>query len=152
MTSRHCFNIRVYGVCIVDQHLLLSDEYQMGMFMTKFPGGGLEYGEGPIDCLKRECHEEMGLDITVTGHFYTTDIFQETRFFEDTQLIGIYYRFELPLHPRLLTSENPFPFEAKEGAQSFRWAKLDSLSPHELTFPLDQKVAAMIIKQMQKEG
>ncbi|MFW6352566.1 MAG: NUDIX domain-containing protein, partial [Bacteroidota bacterium] len=97
MTQPTCFNIRVYGICIQNHRLLVSDEYVMDMYMTKFPGGGLEFGEGPIDCLKRECREEMGgVEIKVTGHFYTTDFFQPTRFFKNTQLISIYYRFKLP--------------------------------------------------------
>jgi 8-oxo-dGTP pyrophosphatase MutT (NUDIX family) len=112
--------------------------------MTKFPGGGLEYGEGPIECLKRECYEEMGLEINVTGHFYTTDFFQEALFFDHTQLISIYYTFDLPKSPPLLTSQKSFPFEPKEGNQSFRWMPLDLLSAEALTFPIDQKVAKMI--------
>lgn len=28
------------------------------------PGGGLDYGETPSDCLKREIKEEMGLDVS----------------------------------------------------------------------------------------
>ncbi len=147
MTSKGCFNIRVYGLCIVNDHLLLSDEYRLGMYMTKFPGGGLEYGEGPIECLQRECFEEMGLEIKVTGHFYTTDFFQETRFFDHTQLISIYYTFDLPQSPPLLTTQESFPFGPKEGNQSFRWISLDMLSPEDLTFPIDRKVAQMI-----KEG
>jgi hypothetical protein len=41
------FNIRVYGLLInKQQEVLVTDEYRIGMYMTKFPGGGLEYGEG----------------------------------------------------------------------------------------------------------
>jgi len=44
--------------------------------MTKFPGGGLQFGEGTIDCIKREFREELGCEIGVLKHFYTTDYFQ----------------------------------------------------------------------------
>ena len=48
------FNIRVYGILINEQHqLLVSDEYIRGNYYTKFPGGGLEFGEGTRDCLVR---------------------------------------------------------------------------------------------------
>ena len=41
------FNIRVYGLLINDRNeILVSDEFRMGVFMTKFPGGGLKFGEG----------------------------------------------------------------------------------------------------------
>lgn len=148
MTSRHCFNIRVYGICIENGHVLVSDEYVMDMYMTKFPGGGLEYGEGPPDCLIRECREEMDLDIKVTEHFYTTDFFQPTRFYDKTQLISIYYRFELPEGHSLFISKKKFDFEEeKNGMQSFRWVPLSSLNPGELTFPVDQKVAEMLLHE-----
>ena len=49
------FVVRVYGLIINDKkEVLLTDEYQQGMKMTKFPGGGLEFGEGPVDCIKRQ--------------------------------------------------------------------------------------------------
>ena len=60
------FNIRVYGILLNEQQqLLVSDEYIRGGYYTKFPGGGLEYGEGTRDCLKREFKEEMDLDVEV---------------------------------------------------------------------------------------
>ena len=47
------FNIRVYGILINDRNeLLVSDELIKGLQFTKFPGGGLEWGEGTMDCLK----------------------------------------------------------------------------------------------------
>lgn len=113
--------------------------------MTKLPGGGLEFGEGPIDCLKRECREEMGVEVNVTGHFYTTDFFQPTRFYKNTQLISIYYRFELPENHLLSISSKKFDFEkAENGSQSFRWIPLQELTPEEMTFPIDQKVVELI--------
>ena len=46
-------NIRVYGIIINDENqVLLSDELRFGNAFTKFPGGGLEWGEGTKDCLK----------------------------------------------------------------------------------------------------
>ena len=41
------FNIRVYGILINDKkQVLVSDEFIRGGYYTKFPGGGLELGEG----------------------------------------------------------------------------------------------------------
>ena len=43
------FNVRVYGLLINNQNeVLVSDEQEYGMRFTKFPGGGLEYGEGDM--------------------------------------------------------------------------------------------------------
>ena len=67
----------MYGVLINEkQQVLVSDEYIRGNYYTKFPGGGLEFGEGTRDCLRREFIEEMNLNVEVGEHIYTTDYFQ----------------------------------------------------------------------------
>lgn len=140
------FNIRIYGIALHRGNVLLSDEFRLGIYMTKFPGGGLELGEGTLDCLKREFWEETGQQVQVKEHIYTTDYFQPTRLLASPQqLISIYYRVELPDAARLQTSDKAFDFEQTvEGAQSFRWQKLKDLSPHDLTFPIDQKILPLL--------
>lgn len=144
----HPFVIRVYGLLVNDRHeVLLSDEYQLNTYMTKFPGGGLKYGEGPVDGLKREAMEELGQEIEVLGHFYTTDYFQQALFYEDKQLISIYYRVALKGTPRFRISEIPFDFKAKiNGSQSFRWEGIQKLQPGDVTFPIDKKVVELLKK------
>lgn len=46
------FTIRVYGLWLHNNSVLLSNESVKGVQVIKFPGGGLEFGEGTIDCLK----------------------------------------------------------------------------------------------------
>jgi len=46
------FNVRVYGILIDQGRLLVSDERHHDLSFTKLPGGGLQFGEGTIDCLK----------------------------------------------------------------------------------------------------
>ena len=75
------FNIRVYGIVITEaRQVLVSDEFIRGAYITKFPGGGLELGEGTRDCLKREMKEEMNLEVEIGDHLYTTDYFQMSAF------------------------------------------------------------------------
>lgn len=140
------FNIRVYGIVLRDGAILLTDEFRLGMRMTKFPGGGLELGEGTADCLRREFQEETGLDIDILEHIYTTDYFQPTRLLEEPQqLISIYYRVEIKNPQSLLTSGKAFDFkETIEGAQSFRWVRLSDLKADMLTFPIDQKIIPLL--------
>jgi ADP-ribose pyrophosphatase YjhB (NUDIX family) len=81
------FVIRVYALIINPSHeVLLTDEYQLNTIMTKFPGGGLEFGEGTIECLKREIAEECnGQQIENIRHYYTTDFFQKALFYDNKQ-------------------------------------------------------------------
>ncbi len=56
------FNIGVYGILINEnRQVLVSDELIRGNYYSKFCGGGLEKGEGTIDCFIREFKEEMNL-------------------------------------------------------------------------------------------
>ncbi|MBL7954930.1 MAG: NUDIX domain-containing protein, partial [Flavobacteriales bacterium] len=72
--------LRVYGLLIHAGHVLVSDELIKGQRITKFPGGGLEFGEGLKDCLIREIREEIGVEAFDPVHFYTTDFFQQSSF------------------------------------------------------------------------
>jgi len=143
--------VRVYGLLFnADGKLLITDEYQLGMPMTKFPGGGLEFGEGPIDCLRREIGEEMGQEIINVKHFYTTDFFQQAQFFTDTQLLSIYYTANLKNEKEFSTSLVPFDFELGiDGKQSFRWVDIKELSSDDFTFPID-KIVFEKLKQNSK--
>src|SRR5687767_15970020 len=88
----HRFNLRVYGILLgPGGEILVSDEYIRGRYYTKFPGGGLEFGEGTRDCLKREFKEEMDLEVEIGDHIYTTDYFQMSAFNPEHQIISIYY-------------------------------------------------------------
>ena len=134
--------VRVYGLLFnSDGKLLITDEYQLGMPMTKFPGGGLEFGEGTIDCLRREVLEEMGQEIINVKHFYTTDFFQQAQFFTDAQLLSIYYTATLKNEKEFTASPVPFDFEMGiDGKQSFRWVDIKDLSSVDFTFPIDKIV------------
>jgi 8-oxo-dGTP diphosphatase len=144
-TIRH-FNIRVYGIVInEDEEVLITDEYVLDRKMTKFPGGGMKFGEGTADCIKREAREEFGQDIEIISHFYTTDFFQKSYFHKDHQIISIYYliRFREPVKFKI--SKKPFDFpELINGSRSFRWIKIKDLSDDVLTLPIDRHVASLL--------
>ena len=139
------FTIRVYAIIMNKRNeVLLSDEYLMDMKMTKFPGGGLKFGEGTIDCIRREALEEFGQEIEIISHYYTTDFFQRSLFFKDHQLISIYYIARFTREPQFTVSVKPFDFEDINGSQSFRWLPIRNICAEIMTFPVDKKVAEMI--------
>lgn len=140
----HHFNVRVYGILISKGNVLVSDEFIKGKSITKFPGGGLEFGEGTVDCVIREFKEELNLNIEVLSHFYTTDFFVTSAFNTKSQVISIYYMVNAldPLTFKISTKE--FDFEKKEGAQSFRWIPLEDIKESNFTFVIDKKIAELL--------
>lgn len=133
------FNIRVYGFLVDEGRVLVTDEFRLGIYMTKFPGGGLQFGEGTIDCLKREFMEELGISIEVISHFYTTDFFQPTTLLpSNMQLLNIYYLVSTPKPYPFQTTDVRYQIPPVDGAQSFRWIRIRDLRESEFTFPIDQ--------------
>ena len=140
------FNIRVYGLLIQEGKILVTDEVRGVFEMTKFPGGGLEFGEGTADCLKREFQEELSIDISVDQFYYTNEFLQVSRFNKRDQLHSIYYEVSTNADLSMYKEEGFQPFEGKE--QRFRWVAINDLNPNEFTFPLDQ----VVVKKLKEKG
>jgi 8-oxo-dGTP diphosphatase len=139
------FNVRVYGL-LIDEHqrVLLSDEEEYGFRFTKFPGGGLEYGEGLIDALIREFEEECQAQVEIINHFYTTDFFIKS-VFNQSQVISVYYIVK-PINPLNLNYKTSiFDFDGDgDVRQSFRWKTIADLNLSEMTFETDQRVVELL--------
>lgn len=147
------FNLRVYGILINEEkQVLVSDEYIRGSYFTKFPGGGLEFGEGTRDCLKREFMEEMNLQVEVGEHLYTTDYFQLSAFNHGHQIISIYYTaralepIRVPLRTKLFDfdEEQLKIYEEKKEIETFRFINWNDFSAESVTLPIDKIVAELI--------
>jgi ADP-ribose pyrophosphatase YjhB (NUDIX family) len=141
------FNVRVYGILIKENKVLVSDEYIKGHHITKFPGGGLEFGEGSKDCVIREFKEELDLDVAVTDHFYTTDFFVNSAFDTNSQVISIYYLVDTIQPLSFKTSDKIFDYEKKAGAQSFRWIDIKKITDNDFTLIIDKKVGELLQKK-----
>lgn len=134
------FNIRVYGICINErQELLLSNESYRDLNFTKFPGGGLEFGEGMTECLKREFQEEFNLEIEIGELFYLTDFFQISAFSDKDQVISVYYRITADLDrlDQLMNNQT--------GEEELHWVKLSQVKEDLFTFPIDKIVARKLV-------
>lgn len=150
------FNIRVYGLLLNEaKQVLVSDELIRGAYITKFPGGGLEFGEGTRDCLQREFMEEVNLKVTIGEHLYTTDFYQQSAFNPAHQIISIYY-FAHALEPIQAPLRNkPFDFDEREielynktgETETFRFIDWNEFSADAVTLPID-KVVAELLKTM----
>jgi len=143
------FNIRVYGIWINDrQEILVSDERIGDFKFTKFPGGGLEFGEGIKDCLIREWKEELNIDIEVGNHIYTTDFFQLSAFDKTSQIISIYYNVRpIDAKPLIDLRERVFDFHGNGHEEiTFRQIPLQQFSAMDVSLPIDKIVATLITK------
>lgn len=149
------FNLRVYGILLnQNKQVLVSDEYIRGKYYTKFPGGGLELGEGTRDCLKREFLEEMDLKIEVGDHIYTTDFFQMSAFNPADQIISIYYFVKNlePIRAPLRNKEFDFDeaqlkiYNDKNEIETFRFIEWNKFSDESVTLPID-KIVASVLKE-----
>jgi 8-oxo-dGTP pyrophosphatase MutT (NUDIX family) len=145
------FNVRVYGLLIDSRkRVLVADEFIRGAYFTKFPGGGLEFGEGTRDCLKREFKEETDLEVTIGEHIYTTDFFQISAFNKKDQIICIYYFVHTAEPIPLVTHTMPFAFQPhqvadKNGtAEVFRWIDWNDLSEQAVSLPIDKIVVQLL--------
>jgi 8-oxo-dGTP diphosphatase len=147
------FNIRVYGILLGEnKEVLVSDEFIRGNYYTKFPGGGLEFGEGTRDCLKREFKEEMDLEVRITDHLYTTDFFQMSAFNPDHQIISIYYFVEALEPIKAPLRSKPFDFDEREMSlyhqtgetETFRFIERDHFDESCITLPIDKVVARIL--------
>lgn len=145
------FNIRVYGILLdSNQRLLVSDEFIRGAYITKLPGGGLEFGEGTRDCLKREFKEETGLEVLIGEHFYTTDFFQVSAFNQRDQIVSIYYRVHTNEPIQLETKTKPFDLSPEQTSnpngesEVFRWIPWQDLHPDCVTLPIDKVVIKLL--------
>ena len=147
--------VRVYGILMnKNKQVLVSDEYIRGEYYTKFPGGGLEIGEGTRDCLKREFMEEMNLQVSIGEHLYTTDFFQISAFNNAHQILSIYYE-AIALEPIMVPLKiKKFDFDEQQlqvyektlQIESFRLVDWEHFSSEQVTLPID-KIVADLVKQ-----
>lgn len=152
------FTIRVYGILKDKRNrVLLSDEFIRGNYFTKFPGGGMELGEGTRDCLKREFKEETGLDVTIGEHIYTTDYYQPSAFNYNDQIVSIYYFAHVAdeaAFQTLTTFDTLFAFSPSQTSdpngqsEVLRWMAWEEFTEDTVSLPID-KIVVKMLKQIE---
>lgn len=144
--------LRVYGI-LQDENkrILVSDEFIRGDYFTKFPGGGLELGEGTRSCVEREFLEETGLHVTAGEHIYTTDYFQQSAFRATDQIISIYYYVHtdddlstLNIRTKIFDFTEEQTSDINGQYEALRWMDYDMFSDESVSLPIDKIVARMI--------
>lgn len=122
------FNIRVYGIYIHNDKLLTLKEKYGKWEMIKLPGGGLELGEGVIDCLKRECKEELNIDIVVRNVFYVQENYVSSIVNDNRQILVLYYFIDIINYEQIRIQDTHIEYIV--------WTDLNEDNP--LTLPVDK--------------
>lgn len=138
------FNVRIYGVLKKGNKILVSHENIDGYEMTKLPGGGLEFGEGPHDCLIREFDEELKISISIVNLLHTTTNYIQSTFRADEQIIAIHYLVHSDEH---ISSYNTTQGTkvGKQNIHHFEWKELNSELLNILTFDMDRQAILQLL-------
>ena len=131
------FTQRTYGILInKKQEVLISDEFRFGRYFRKFPGGGVEKGEGILDALKREFKEELSLEIDSHEFLFFNDYFQQSSFNPNIQVTCFYYLVKCSgAHDLKLES---YEIPLTEDGEKQQWISINELNIETLTFPIDR--------------
>ncbi len=95
----------------------------------EFPGGKIEFGEEPRDCLKREIKEELGIEISVGEIFDVT-----SHVLGDIHIILLFFKCSL-------VTGAP----QKLGVNDFAWVGKDNLKNYDYIDESDRRVVLKII-------
>ena len=131
------FTQRTYGILInKKQEVLISDEFRFGRYFRKFPGGGVEKGEGILDALKREFKEELSLEIDSHEFLFFNDYFQQSSFDPNIQVTCFYYLVKCSGAQDLKLESYEIPLT--EDGEKQQWIPINELNIETLTFPIDR--------------
>jgi 8-oxo-dGTP diphosphatase len=132
------FNIRVYGLWIKNQKVLISHENIDGFKMTKFPGGGLEFGEGVVDCLKREFREELGVELVKLSLLHVSNRFIKSSFKNNEQVVAVHYLVKSNQEISNYNIVHPTGV-GKLNSIQFVWSEINKELHDSLTFEMDKE-------------
>jgi len=145
------FNVRVYALIVKNNHLLIAEEQHGGFFLRKFPGGGLQFGEGILQALHRELKEELDADVDSASLLCVTEDFVVSFLNNKQQVIGVHYLVDLKqdYSDEFLNNNR---VELENGYIYFKWVLLDSINPEDFTSPVDKSAFDKLKKYLLERG
>lgn len=85
------FRPGIYGVLRQQEEILLVRATPTFHGVVGFPGGGIEFGEAPLDALRREFAEETGLEVEPVRLLWATTGLHRSRLEPQRQMLGVYW-------------------------------------------------------------
>jgi 8-oxo-dGTP diphosphatase len=85
--------VGAYGVCVADDQILLT-RFTGGERRWSLPGGGVDFGEDPLDGVVREVKEETGYIVSVvrllgvTSHVWSTSKIHMVSVLYEVRVVG----------------------------------------------------------------
>lgn len=123
--------------------MLVSHESGGGLNFTKFPGGGVEYGEGLADALLREFHEETGLKIIGHQLHHINENLIASAFNPEEQLIAVYYSVQTS------GTIDKYAFEEEKWGKPYfvklEWIPLSDVKPELFRWPADKQAVEKLL-------
>jgi 8-oxo-dGTP pyrophosphatase MutT (NUDIX family) len=145
------FNIRVYALIVKNNRLLISEEQHGAFFLRKFPGGGLQFGEGVLQALHRELKEELDADVDSASLLCITEDFVVSFLNNKQQVIGVHYLVDLKqdYSDEFLNNNH---LELENGHIQFKWVLIDSLVAEDFTSPVDKSAFEKLKQYLLERG
>jgi 8-oxo-dGTP pyrophosphatase MutT (NUDIX family) len=145
------FNIRVYALVVKNNRLLISEEQHGGFFLRKFPGGGLQFGEGVLQALHRELKEELDADVDSASLLCVTEDFVVSFLNNKQQVIGVHYLVDLKqdYSDEFLNNNH---LEIENGHIQFKWVSIDSLTAEDFTSSVDKSAFEKLKQYLLERG
>ena len=139
-------NFRVYGLILnaTRSHVIIAKErFPDGSVGQKFPGGGIDRGEGILEALWRECKEELGTSdrLVHLGHAFTTDFFVRSAFRSHEQIISIYHWLQSETNEHAWWDEKPEGLTQEGALIEMNWVDVTDVVSEVFRFPIDRHVA-----------
>lgn len=115
--------LKVTCALILNNNRILVTRRGPGMRMAgkwEFPGGKVEAGETAEQCIRRECLEELGLNIRITGQLSS-----HHHDYGDVAIVLIPFLATIESGELSLKEHDQFEWATREQLRSFDWAEAD---------------------------
>lgn len=116
-------HLHVACAIIEQENMILAAQRSAGMSLPlkwEFPGGKIEAGESPADCLERELYEELGITVTIGEALATA-----THSYDDFTVTLYPFICSMLQGPIILHEHNAVKWTEPLQMQELDWAEAD---------------------------
>jgi ADP-ribose pyrophosphatase YjhB (NUDIX family) len=137
------FHIKVLGLLVKEDLVLVSDELISSRAVTKFPGEQLEFGESIEECLLRSFEDALDIKVAIDRLYYVNDFYQTSPIDAREQMINIYFIVKQVDKKHIHTVKKTFAFPPQM-KQCFRWMEIKKIRQMDFASIIDQEVVNLL--------